>query len=386
MQECVFKDFYSLSLDNKKKLESFFLSSKFKEGKTKKYSEIKKKIINYFKNETVSKKINISKFSEKIIIYTFIYNDNFFKCYLSVKNRNLISCNEIDVKNYSKLISESGRYQLSNNFKSFPINLGTLNNEIQIIKLAGNAKEFYIDKNATYHYVAVNKKNQKLKFIFKNNKSKLFIQGNFKDVNFDFKKEFNSTEIKKENARYDKNLLTGCVNFYNTNFNNVSLKSSNMNCEDSINIKNSKGVIENIEINNSLYDGLDIDFSKLKIDNIVVNNAQNDCLDFSFGEYDINHISLSNCADKGASVGERSKLNLNEGYITKSNIGIASKDDASTHINKIKIEKVDTCLAAYNKKREFKGSTINVNYFSCNSFNTKKKFDDQSKILISNEY
>ena len=77
---------------------------------------------------------------------------------------------------------------------------------------------------------------------------------------------------------------------------------------------------------------------------------------------------------------------MNEGYITKSNIGVASKDDASTDINKIKIEKVDTCLAAYNKKREFKGSTINVNYFSCNSFNTKKKFDDQSEILISNEY
>ena len=373
MQECVFKDIYNLSLDNKKELESFFLSSKFKKGKIKKYSEIKTKIINYFKNETVSKKINISNFSEKIIIYTFIYNDKFFKCYLSVKNKNLISCNEIDGKNYSKLISKSGRYQLSNNFKSFPINLGTLNKEIQIIKLVGDAKEFYIDKNATYHYVVANKNNQNLKFIFKNNKSKLFIQGNFKDVNFDFKKEFNTNEIKKENARYDKNLLTGCVNFYNTNFNNVSLKSSHMNCEDSINIKNSKGVIENIEINNSMYDGLDIDFSKLKIKNIVENNAQNDCLDFSFGEYDIIQVSLNNCGDKGASVGERSKLNLNEGYITKSNIGVASKDDASTDINKIKIEKVDTCLAAYNKKREFKGSTINVNYFSCNSFNTKKK-------------
>tara|TARA_X000001036_G_scaffold52576_1_gene42061 strand:+ start:1167 stop:3296 length:2130 start_codon:yes stop_codon:yes gene_type:complete len=386
LQECVFKDIYNLSLDNKKELENFFLSSKFKKGKTKKYSEIKTKIINYFKNETVSKKINISKFSEKIIIYTFIYNDKFFKCYLSVKNKNLISCNELDGKNYSKLISESGRYQLSNNFKSFPINLGTLNKEIQIIKLVDNAKEFYIDKNATYHYVVENKNNQNLKFIFKNNKSRLFIQGNFKDVNFDFKKEFNTTEIKKENTRYDKNLLTGCVNFYNTNFNNVSLKSLHMDCEDSINIKNSKGVIDNIEINNSLYDGLDIDFSKLKIKNIVVNNAQNDCLDFSFGEYDITQVSLSNCADKGASVGERSKLNLNEGYITKSNIGVASKDNASTDINKIKIEKVDTCLAAYNKKREFKGSTINVNYFSCNSFNTKKKFDDQSEILISNEY
>ena len=159
-----------------------------------------------------------------------------------------------------------------------------------------------------------------------------------------------------------------------------------MDCEDSINIKNSQGVIEKVEINNSLYDGLDIDFSKLKIKKIIINNAKNDCLDFSFGEYNIDLASLNYCGDKGASIGEGSRLYLNDGYISKSNIGIASKDDAFTEVNKVKIEDVNTCLAAYNKKREFKGSTISVDNFNCIKFKIKKRFDDQSKISILNDY
>ena len=42
-----------------------------------------------------------------------------------------------------------------------------------------------------------------------------------------------------------------------------------MICEDSINIKNSSGSIEKIEINNSLFDGLDLDFSDILIKNLL---------------------------------------------------------------------------------------------------------------------
>ena len=65
MQECVFKDIYNLSLDNKKELENFFLSQNLIKGKIKKYSEIKTKIINYFKNETVTKKLLFLNFQKK---------------------------------------------------------------------------------------------------------------------------------------------------------------------------------------------------------------------------------------------------------------------------------------------------------------------------------
>ena len=71
-----------------------------------------------------------------------------------------------------------------------------------------------------------------------------------------------------------------------------------MKCEDSVNIKNSEGFINNINIENSLFDGLDLDFSKLNMKNVIINNSKNDCLDFSFGEYKISNASLADCEDK----------------------------------------------------------------------------------------
>ena len=50
MQECVFKDIYNFSLNNTEELENFFLDVDFNKKKIKKYSEIKTKIANYFKN------------------------------------------------------------------------------------------------------------------------------------------------------------------------------------------------------------------------------------------------------------------------------------------------------------------------------------------------
>ena len=63
--------------------------------------------------------------------------------------------------------------------------------------------------------------------------------------------------------------------------------SENQNCEDSVNIINSSGTINKIEILNSFSDGLDVDFSSLNIETLLINNAGNDCADFSYGIYTI---------------------------------------------------------------------------------------------------
>ena len=214
--------------------------------------------------------------------------------------------------------------------------------------------------------------------------AKLFLQGNFDNVNFEFKSEYKNYFKNTEEIRYDKNLLTGCVNFFDSTFKKVSMKSSDMICEDSINIKNSFGSIENIEINNSLFDALDLDFSDISINNLLVNDAKNDCIDFSFGNYIISKANLKNCGDKGVSVGEKSKFNLQNAKIFNSKIGVASKDDAITKINTILIEDINICLAAYNKKKEFKGSEISVKNFNCKRYEIKQQVDDLSKIQISN--
>ena len=50
-----------------------------------------------------------------------------------------------------------------------------------------------------------------------------------------------------------------------------------------------------------------------------------------------------------------------------------------------RFENIETCLAAYNKKREFEGSVLNVKNLSCKKFKFKKKVDALSEINISNE-
>lgn len=385
MQECVFKDIYSLSKTSVKDKRGAFLENNSETKKTLKYSEIKNKTLDYLNKAEVIKKEKIDKPTEKGIFYTFILDDKYFSCFLNIKDKDIKFCSKIPGSEYSKFISESGRYKKIDNFKSFTINLGAFNKEIPIIKLDSSSKEFILDKNATYYFVKENMNNQDLRFIFKNNDSKLFIQGNFTNINFDFKRDFNDQVIRNDDVRYDKNLLTGCVNFFDSFFEKVSIKSSDMICEDSVNIKNSFGEIKDIKIEDSLFDALDLDFSKLIIKNVKINNAKNDCLDFSFGEYQIVKAYLNNCGDKGVSVGEKSKANLNEVDISFSNTGVASKDSSETNIEDLKIENITTCLAAYNKKKEFKGSEIKVQNLSCKKYKFKKEIDKFSKIYISNE-
>ena len=139
MQECVLADTLDFSQGNIKKLSEFFPKQKIDNKKDLKYLKIKDKIINYFEEEKIIKNKNLKNISEKVIIYSFIFNDNFYNCYLNIKDDKIKSCNQIDSKTYSKLISQSGRYKLTDNFKSFPINLGSFNKEIPIIWLNDNS-------------------------------------------------------------------------------------------------------------------------------------------------------------------------------------------------------------------------------------------------------
>ncbi len=385
MQKCVFKEIYSSSINRLMTRKNFFNKDNINHKKKTKYLEIKEKIIKYLDKNEVTKQKNENYF-EDLITYTFLYNDRPYVCLLKVEDMSIKICNEINDVEYSKLISESGRFKKYGNFKSFPINLGTFNKETPIIRLNTKISKFVLDKNATYYFIKDNTKNQNFEFNFRDSKSRLFIQGEFEGVNFNFLNDFKKINSLDNNSRYDKNLLTGCVNFFDSKFKNVKIFSDGMKCEDSVNIKNSTGEIKQVNIQNSSYDALDLDFSKLFFENVNIANAKNDCLDFSFGNYNIANVYLKNCGDKGLSVGERSKLNLENGKILNTNTGVASKDDSITNINDIILQQINVCLNAYNKKREFKGSKINVNNFNCEKYQIKKIADNQSEIIIGREY
>ena len=177
-------------------------------------------------------------------------------------------------------------------------------------------------------------------------------------------------------------MLTGCVTFYNSELININLNFKNLFCEDSVNFLYSKGIIKNIKILNSLSDALDADFSKLTIENIIVENSKNDCSDFSFGNYSITNGYFQNCGDKALSFGEMSSGKIENIKIINSYDGVVSKDESIVEVSTVIAKNIKNyCFAAYNKKPEFKGGTLNVNSFECDGLN----YNDLISKLYINE-
>ena len=173
--------------------------------------------------------------------------------------------------------------------------------------------------------------------------------------------------------------LTGCLNFYKSTFNNSSIKVNNGKCEDSLNIVNSEGVIENIEITNAISDGLDVDFSDINFGNISIMKSGNDCLDVSAGNYYIKKVNAIKCGDKGVSVGEKSNMNIETLIVADAFIGLSSKDLSITSIKHNIQENVKNCFEVSQKKQEFGGSKLIIGHLDCN----KNIIDINSRILVN---
>lgn len=294
---------------------------------------------------------------------------NFAKNEVHLCNQYLEECNKINIKfeleNLVELLNKQNHYLFGtqfgffNDFKSLEVNVEkiTIENSIEIVKF-GNPEVIVKDNQIDIEILSIDDK-----VLFRpidNNMQ------NFKNWNINA----SSSSQEFSEIRQDKNLLTGCVTFYNLNFENTSIKADGMNCEDAINILNSSGTINKIEITDSLFDGLDIDFSNIRIESLDVLNSDNDCSDFSSGMYIIEIASMKNCTDKGISVGENSKINATTIEITNSFIGIAVKDSSSVNLNTFISNEVDYCVAAYRKKQEFAGSIIEINDLSCSELKT----------------
>ena len=185
--------------------------------------------------------------------------------------------------------------------------------------------------------------------------------------------------FENEKVRYDKNLLTGCLTLYKIEVLNIDLNSDNLHCEDSINILNSKGKINNLTISNSNSDSLDIDFFEIDIFNLKITNSGNDCADFSSGKYLVSNYYALNCKDKGISIGEGSNLILEDGFISNSEIGLAIKDSSYAKVNKLDISESKLCLAMYRKKQEFGPSKLVAGELNC--FENSRRFIQSGSVF-----
>ena len=79
----------------------------------------------------------------------------------------------------------------------------------------------------------------------------------------------------------------------------------------------------------------------------------------------VKEAKLKFCGDKGISVGETSKVIVENLFISNANIGIAAKDYGVVNISKGEIYSTKSCIEAYNKKQEYSGGSVISNELKC---------------------
>ena len=226
--------------------------------------------------------------------------------------------------------------------------------------------------------IQLNKETQNINILIENPNDNILFVGPGKLENW--KIDVQGTKVGKE---ISNNELTGCLSFYDIEFHKVSISTTNLSCEDSVNIISSLGQIEQIKITDSISDGLDIDFSDIVINNLEIINSLNDCLDLSGGVYLVDNFTAVNCGDKGLSIGESSSVSSKFININQAKFGIAVKDSSSLHLERFNGNNIETCFASYRKKQEFSSSSSTILEFNCNG--TLNNYVQKGSKLVINE-
>ena len=168
-----------------------------------------------------------------------------------------------------------------------------------------------------------------------------------------------------ENDRLSNSHLTGCITFSDIELLETTISIGPSNCEDALHFVRVLGRNIKVLIQDARSDALDADFSNIFFSSLDIFRAGNDCIDMSSGTYLIQTAVLMQCGDKGISGGEKSKIKITNVSIDGSLIGIVSKDSSIVDVKKFSISNTPVCLAAYRKKKEFLGGTINFDQHKC---------------------
>ncbi|MDG1136493.1 MAG: hypothetical protein P8N48_06225, partial [Bacteroidales bacterium] len=131
-------------------------------------------------------------------------------------------------------------------------------------------------------------------------------------------------------------------------------------CEDALNIIRSEFSLTESKFDFTFGDAFDSDFSNGIVDNTLFTNIGNDAIDFSGSLITITDTRIIGAVDKGISGGENSKLLVDNIYISKSNIGLASKDLSEVIVSNSLVEDCNYGLVLLQKKPEFGPATMKL--------------------------
>ena len=160
--------------------------------------------------------------------------------------------------------------------------------------------------------------------------------------------------------KLDGYILYSGLNFIESSANLKNIYIKNNNSEDAINLINSNTYVENMTLENTYSDALDGDFGSLEFKNIKCKNVGNDCLDVSGAKIKGDYLIVAGAKDKGISVGENSKVTIENINVSGAKVGIAVKDGSKAWFSNINLKDNTYDLAAYNKKNEYEPPSMNI--------------------------
>jgi len=182
--------------------------------------------------------------------------------------------------------------------------------------------------------------------------------------------------------------LTGAINFYKSPVSMYQVSySDNIIGDDYLNIIRSKFLLSHIRIVNAHADALDIDFSSGSINQSVFLNCGfgdkgGDCIDLSGSQVKMEKITIDKVADKGVSVGEASKVNINSMKIKSAKIAIAGKDESEVDIINLYIQSTEVGVTAFNKKHQYGAAKVTIRDVDLQSVEYPYLVDQKSSLTV----
>ena len=334
-----------------------------------------------YKNSTINWKNNceqiiISDFNNNISKEIYLYDNP--KLNLNYLPRNLTSFKPLEdtIKSIKK---EKLIIPIEENIK---ITENTVLNKNLVLKLKKN-QNIYLSNGATL-------------VIFgdlqiegdKNNRSKieglapeygsLILKGNTNNISNTIFKNLKAPNLKGFS-------LYGALNFINSKNYIIDTTFEKSHSEDFINFINSKTDLENIDLIDTASDAIDVDEGKLKFINLTCEDIGNDCLDFSNSEINGKNFFTDKVQDKSISVGEKSKVEIENLNLNNSEIAIAVKDSSKAKISNIKINNSTLPFAVFVKKSEYGPAYLKIDNLILNNSNDVFLVDKISTLEIDGE-
>jgi hypothetical protein len=177
-------------------------------------------------------------------------------------------------------------------------------------------------------------------------------------------------------------LLTGAVNFYESDVDMDHCHMLNNTCEDGLNIIRSDFKLEACEIAHTFGDGFDADYCTGEIANSSVHHTDNDCLDFSTSIISVVNCQIFDSGDKAVSAGENSTITVKGTQISRAHIGLASKDQSLLDVSESSMDACHFGYTIYQKKPEYGPARIEAVSVQISAIDTLQLIELGSVLIL----